>query len=136
MCRLTLDGLGFCFYVSGLKGLQPGAICRLPGPSGVSGAELPVPVEGRVPLERVHGDVLLHQAVQQDGEGGEADVVQRQVGSVVQGLRGREACEISAPAPWRGLWGTCLNMHMYFSSGEAHKLENSQMHTEPLFHRD
>ena len=27
-------------------------------------------------------------------------------------------------------------MHMYFSSGEADKLENSQMHTVPLFYRD
>lgn len=71
-------------------------ICRLPCPSGVCGAELAVPVEGRVPLERVHGDVLLHQAVEQDGEGGEADVVERQVGSVVQRLRGREACETRA----------------------------------------
>lgn len=74
-------------------------ICRLPRPTGVYGVELAVPVEGRVPLEHVHGDVLLHQAVEQDGEGGEADVVERQVGSVVQGLRGREARETSAPAP-------------------------------------
>lgn len=84
-------------------------------------------------MSDVHGGVLLHQAVQQDGEGGEADVVQRQVGSVVQGLRGREACG-SAPQHLGESLGTCLNMHMYFSSGEAHKLENSQMHTEPLFH--
>lgn len=47
-----------------------------------------VPVEGRVPLERVYADVLLHQAVQENREGSETDVVQGQVGGVVQSLQG------------------------------------------------
>ena len=45
------------------------------------------PVQGGVLLERLHGDVLLHQAVEEDGEWGEADVVQSQVGGVVQRLQ-------------------------------------------------
>lgn len=32
--------------------------------------------------------MLLNQAVEEDGEGGEADVVQRQIGGVVQRLQG------------------------------------------------
>lgn len=46
------------------------------------------PVQGGLPLECLHGDVLLNQAVEEDGEWGEADVVQRQIGSVVQRLQG------------------------------------------------
>lgn len=34
------------------------------------------PVEGRVLLQDVHVDVLLNEAVEQDGQRGEADVVQ------------------------------------------------------------
>ena len=45
------------------------------------------PVQGGLPLQRLRGDVLLHQAVQQDGQRGEADVVQRQVCRVVQRLQ-------------------------------------------------
>ena len=74
-------------------------ICRCLVLLGIHGAEPAVPVEGRVPLERVRGDVLLHQAVEQDGEGGEADVVERQVGSVIQSLQGQDERENSAPAP-------------------------------------
>lgn len=33
------------------------------------------PVEGRVLLQNVHVDVLLNEAVEQDGQRGEADVV-------------------------------------------------------------
>ena len=46
-----------------------------------------VPVQGRVPPERVYADVLLHQAVQENREGRKADVVQGQVGSVIQRLQ-------------------------------------------------
>lgn len=54
------------------------------------------PVQGGLPLQGVHGDVLLDQAVQEDGERGEADVVQRQIGSVVQRLwRVRDGIEHS-----------------------------------------
>lgn len=52
-----------------------------------------IPVEGRVPPERVYADMLLREAVQEDRQGREADVVQRQVGGVVQGLQG------TAPRP-------------------------------------
>lgn len=45
------------------------------------------PIEGGVPLQCLYGDVLLHQAVEEDGERGEADVVQRQIGSVIQRLQ-------------------------------------------------
>lgn len=48
-----------------------------------------LPIQGRIPLQCLHGDMLLHQAVEKDGERGEADVVQRQVGSVVQRLQGK-----------------------------------------------
>lgn len=34
------------------------------------------PVEGRVFLQDVHVDVLLNEAVEQDGQRGEADIVQ------------------------------------------------------------
>ena len=44
------------------------------------------PVEGGVLPQDVYVDVLLHQTVEQDGQRGEADVVQRQVGRVVQRL--------------------------------------------------
>lgn len=47
----------------------------------------PVPVEGGLSAERVDADVLLHQAVQENREGRKADVVQGQVGGVVQSLR-------------------------------------------------
>lgn len=49
-----------------------------------------LPIQGRIPLQCLHGDMLLHQAVEKDGERGEADVVQRQVGSVVQRLQGKD----------------------------------------------
>lgn len=45
------------------------------------------PVQRGLPLESLHGDVLLNQAVEEDGEGGEADVVQRQIGGVIQRLQ-------------------------------------------------
>lgn len=93
---------GFVFMFLVLKDFSQVRSAGCPVLLASSGAELPVPVEGRVPLERVHGDVLLHQAVQQDGEGGEADVVQRQVGSVA-GLRAEKRRD-QRPAPWRGLW--------------------------------
>lgn len=45
------------------------------------------PVEGGVLLQDVHVDVLLYETVEQDGQRGETDVVQGQVGCVVQRLR-------------------------------------------------
>lgn len=44
------------------------------------------PVERRVLLQDVHVDVLLDETVEQNGQRGEADVVQSQVGRVVQRL--------------------------------------------------
>lgn len=44
------------------------------------------PVEGGVLLQDVHVDVLLYETVEQDGQRGETDVVQGQVGRVVQRL--------------------------------------------------
>ena len=44
------------------------------------------PVQGGLPLECLHGDMLLYQAVEEDWEWGEADVVQRQICRVVQRL--------------------------------------------------
>lgn len=43
--------------------------------------------------------MLLNQAVEKDGEGGEADVVQRQVGSVVQRLQGNKNTKIKDQEP-------------------------------------
>lgn len=68
-----------------------------PADTGASGSEQPeralllrggmrgqrAPVQGGVSPQRVDADVLLHEAVQQDREGGEADVVQGQIGRVV-----------------------------------------------------
>lgn len=45
-----------------------------------------VPIQGWIPLQCLHGDMLLDQAVEKDGERGEADVVQRQVGRVIERL--------------------------------------------------
>lgn len=45
-----------------------------------------VPVEGGILQKHLHADVLLQQAVSQDGHGGEADVVHGQIGRIVQGL--------------------------------------------------
>lgn len=45
-----------------------------------------VPVEGGIVQKHLHADVLLQQAVSQDGHGGEADVVHGQIGRIVQGL--------------------------------------------------
>ena len=44
------------------------------------------PVEGGVVQEKLDTDVLLQEAVGQDGHGGEADVVHREIGGIVQGL--------------------------------------------------
>lgn len=44
------------------------------------------PVEGRVSLEHVNAHVLLHEAVQENREGSEADVVESQICSIVQSL--------------------------------------------------
>lgn len=49
------------------------------------------PVEGWVSLEHVNAHVLLHEAVQENWEGGEADVVESQIRSIVQSLREGEA---------------------------------------------
>lgn len=49
-----------------------------------------VPVEGGIVQKPLHADVLLQQAVSQDGHGGEADVVHGQIGCIVQGLGRRE----------------------------------------------
>lgn len=45
------------------------------------------PVEGRVSLEHVNAHVLLHEAVQENREGSEADVVESQIRSIVQSLQ-------------------------------------------------
>lgn len=45
-----------------------------------------VPVQGRVSLKHIDANMLLHEAVQEDGEGGEADVVEGQIRGVVQSL--------------------------------------------------
>lgn len=53
------------------------------------------PVEGGVLLQDVHVDVLLYETVEQDGQRGETDVVQGQVGCVVQRLREKgKHCEL------------------------------------------
>lgn len=58
------------------------------------------PVEGRVLLQDVHVDVLLYEAVEQDGQRSEANVVQRQVSGVVQRLRERRTSPaLSSPFP-------------------------------------
>lgn len=67
-----------------------GAGCRVGAPSAPGLPSRAVPVEGGVSPQRVDADVLFHQAVQKDREGGEADVVQSQVGGVVQSLRGAQ----------------------------------------------
>lgn len=50
------------------------------------------PIERRVLLQDVHVDVLLDETVEQNGQRGETDVVQSQVGCVVQRL-GRKGGE-------------------------------------------
>lgn len=45
-----------------------------------------LPVEGSIVQQNLHADVLLQKAVSQDGHRGEADVVHRQIGCVIQGL--------------------------------------------------
>lgn len=49
-----------------------------------------LPVEGGIVQQELDADVLLQEAVSQDGHRGEADVVHRQIGRVIQGL-GRTA---------------------------------------------
>lgn len=49
------------------------------------------PVQGGVSLEHIDAHVLLHQAVQQDWEGGEADIVESQVCSIIQSLQKGES---------------------------------------------
>lgn len=44
------------------------------------------PVEGSVVQQNLDGYVLFQEAEGQNGHGGEADVVHRQIGCVVQGL--------------------------------------------------
>lgn len=45
-----------------------------------------LPVEGSIVQQNLNADVLLQEAVSQDGHRGEADVVHRQIGRVIQGL--------------------------------------------------
>lgn len=58
---------------------------------GLNGFEyfLDVPIESWIIQEIVDRDVLLQEAVSQDGHRGEADVVHRQIGCIIQGLGGR-----------------------------------------------
>lgn len=51
-----------------------------------------LPVEGSIVKKNLHADMLLQQAISQDGHRGEADVVHRQIGRIIQGL-GRMGCE-------------------------------------------
>lgn len=46
-----------------------------------------IPVQGWVSLEHFNAHVLFHEAVQENREGGEADVVESQIRSIVQSLR-------------------------------------------------
>lgn len=50
---------------------------------------LDVPIESWIIQQIVDRDVLLQEAVSQDGHRGEADVVHRQIGCIIQGLGGR-----------------------------------------------
>lgn len=52
-----------------------------------------IPIEGGVIQETVYRDVLLQEAVSQDGHRGEADVVHRQIGCIIQGLGGGAGVE-------------------------------------------
>lgn len=45
-----------------------------------------IPVEGSVVQQNLDGYVLFQKTEGQNGHGGEADVVHRQIGRVVQGL--------------------------------------------------
>lgn len=45
-----------------------------------------LPVEGSIVQKHLHADVLLQEAVSQDGHRGEADVVHRQIGRIIEGL--------------------------------------------------
>ena len=72
-----------------------------------------VPVEGRVSPERVYADMLFHQAVQEDREGSKADVVQCQVGSVVQSLReDRTTLRTALCSPQQTRFTFCLNVYI------------------------
>lgn len=55
--------------------------CRFPG----------LPVEGSIIQQSINADMLLQEAVSQDGHRGEADVVHRQIGRIVQGLESMRA---------------------------------------------
>ena len=50
------------------------------------GKSLGLPVEGSIVQQNLNADVLFQKAVSQDGHRGEADVVHRQIGRVIQGL--------------------------------------------------
>lgn len=45
-----------------------------------------LPVEGGIFQKNLNANVLLQKAVGQDGHRGEADVVHRQIGRIIQGL--------------------------------------------------
>lgn len=45
-----------------------------------------LPIEGSIFQKNLYADVLLQEAVSQDGHRGEADVVHRQIGRIIQGL--------------------------------------------------
>lgn len=47
-----------------------------------------LPVQGWVSLEHFNAHMLLHEAVQENREGGEADVVESQIRSIIQSLQG------------------------------------------------
>ncbi len=68
-----------------------------------------LPVEGSIVQQNLNADVLLQEAVSQDGHRGEADVVHRQIGRVIQGLgrmgAGREGEKGEEEEEGWGNWG-------------------------------
>lgn len=56
---------------------------------------LGLPVEGSIIQQSINADMLLQEAVSQDGHRGEADVVHRQIGRIIQGLGSMRAARDS-----------------------------------------
>lgn len=96
------------------------------------------PVERGVPLERVDAHMLLHQAVQENRQGSETDVVQRQVGRVVQGLReGNNQLKTIPMRLDKLFW--CFVKDVFFKYifliCKDLLTQDSDIHTEPSFYR-
>ncbi len=83
-----------------------------------------LPVERRVLLQNVHVNVLLYETVEQDGQRCEADVIQSQVGCIVQRLERRERLSpFFYYSSWQCILCSCVSalVYVYLPAAKSHR---------------